>query len=155
MNEIYFKNKKRAALSSLLSAEVELAAYNRYQKILNELELLDFAVTDHPLTLYEDQIAQIKPVSSLELEQHKNRRVTFVGWLVTMRRVETKNKTMMKFITLEDREGLVEAVLFDKAYKKYGHLFKGYGPYVVKGRVQSRLPGEANLLVDIVNVLRL
>ncbi|NOX90723.1 MAG: hypothetical protein GXO77_17115 [Calditrichaeota bacterium] len=63
-----------------------------------------------------------------------------------MRRVETKNKTMMKFITLEDREGLVEAGLFDKAYKQYGHLFKGYGlsgrmtgAYVVKGRVQSRL----------------
>jgi len=89
-----------------------------------------------------------------------------VGWLVTMRRVETKNKTMMKFITLEDREGLVEAVLFDKAYKQYGHLFKGYGPYVVKGRVQSRLlptsrylhfvpTGEANLLVDEVQVLQL
>ncbi len=76
--------------------------------------------------------------------------------------MEAKNKTMMKFITLEDREGLVEAVLFDKAYKKYGHLFKGYGlsgnmtgPYVVKGHVQSRLSGEANLLVDEVQVLRL
>ena len=44
----------------------------------------------------------------------------------------------MKFVTLEDREGLVEAVLFDKAYKQNVHLFKGYrmtGPYVVKGSV--------------------
>ena len=56
-----------------------------------------------------------------------------------MRRVVTKNKTMTKFITLEDREGLVEAVLFEKAYKQFWHLFRGYGPYVVKGRVQSRL----------------
>ncbi len=166
MSEIYFKNKKHAALSAFLSEDVQLPPYNRFQKILNELELLDFAVTDHPLTLYENQIAQIKPVSSQELEKYKNKRVTFVGWLVTMRRVETKNKSMMKFITLEDREGLVEAVLFDKAYKQYGHLFKGYGPYVVKGRVQSRLlpinrdfrfvpTGEANLLVDEVEVLQL
>ncbi len=83
------------------------------------------------------------------------KQLIFVGWLVTMRRVETKNKTMMKFITLEDHQGLVEAVLFDKAYKKYGHLFKGYGPYVVKGRMQSRLPGEANLLVEEVQVLQM
>ncbi|WP_052304187.1 DNA polymerase III subunit alpha [Caldithrix abyssi] len=155
MNEIYFKNKKHVSLSAFLSEDVGLAPYNRFQKIVNELELLDFAVTDHPLALCEDQIARIKPVSSLELERHKNKCVTFVGWLVTMRRVQTKNKTMMKFITLEDREGLVEAVLFEKAYKKYGHLFKGYGPYVVKGRVQSRLPGEANLLVEEVEALPL
>jgi len=155
MNEIYFKNKKQVALSAFLSEDVQLPPYNRYQKILHELELLDFAVTDHPLALYEEQIRRIKPVSSQELERQKNKRVTFVGWLVTMRRVQTKNKTMMKFITLEDRQGLVEAVLFDKAYKQYGHLFKGYGPYVVKGRVQSRLPGEANLIVDEVEVLQL
>jgi len=57
-------------------------------------------------------------------------------------------------------------VLFDRAYKQYGHLFRGYDPYVVKGRVQSRLlptsrdlhfvpTGEANLLVDEVKVLQL
>ncbi|APF20443.1 hypothetical protein Calab_1411 [Caldithrix abyssi DSM 13497] len=51
-------------------------------------------------------------------------------------------------------------------YKQYGHLFKGYGPYVVKGRVQSRLlpinrdlrfapAGEANLLVEEVEVFPL
>ncbi|MHB2148192.1 hypothetical protein ACX8XP_03980 [Calditrichota bacterium LG25] len=57
-------------------------------------------------------------------------------------------------------------VLFDKAYKKYGHLFKDYGPYVVKGRVQSRLlpinrdlhcapTGVVHLLVDEVEFLPL
>ncbi|APF20453.1 hypothetical protein Calab_1400 [Caldithrix abyssi DSM 13497] len=45
---------------------------------------------------------------------------------------------MMKFITLEDRDGLV-AVLFDNAYRHYGHLFNRSGSYVVKGSVQ--LPG--------------
>jgi len=72
---------------------------------------------------------------------------------------------VMEFISLEDREGLVEAVLFEKAYKQFWHLFRGYDPYVVKGRVQSRLlptsrdlhfvpTGEANLLVDEVEVLQ-
>ncbi|MHB2153819.1 OB-fold nucleic acid binding domain-containing protein [Calditrichota bacterium GD2] len=80
--------------------------------------------------------------------------------------METKNKTMMKFITLEDREGLCEAVLFAENCKKYGHLLKSHGPYVVKGRAQSRLlptnrglrfasTGEANLLVDEVEALPL
>jgi DNA polymerase III alpha subunit len=59
----------------------------------------------------------------------------------------------MKFLTLEDRHGLCEAVMFPKAYSQYGHLVKGYGPYVVTGTVQSRLPGEANLLVEEVSVV--
>ncbi|MHB2156496.1 hypothetical protein ACX8XN_19150 [Calditrichota bacterium GD2] len=73
---------------------------------------------------------------------------------------------MMKFITLEDREVLCEAVLFAENCKKYGHLLKSHGPYVVKGRGQSRLlptsrdlrsapTGEAHLLVDGVEVLPL
>jgi DNA polymerase III alpha subunit len=61
----------------------------------------------------------------------------------------------MKFLTLEDRSGLCEAVMFPKAYSQYGHLIKGYGPYLVKGSVQSRLPGEANLLVEELKVVEL
>ena len=56
-------------------------------------------------------------------------------------------------------------MLFDRAYKQYGHLFRGYDPYVVKGRVQSRLlptsrdlhfvpTGEANLFADELQVLQ-
>jgi DNA polymerase III alpha subunit len=59
----------------------------------------------------------------------------------------------MKFLTLEDRYGLCEAVMFPKAYSQYGHLVKGYGPYLVTGTVQSRLPGEANLLVEEISVV--
>jgi DNA polymerase III alpha subunit len=61
----------------------------------------------------------------------------------------------MKFLTLEDRDGLCEAVMFPNAYSQYGHLVKGYGPYSVRGTVQSRLPGEANLLVDELSVITL
>ena len=72
----------------------------------------------------------------------------------------------MQCLAFVEFKGLVEAVLFDKTYKQYGNLFKGYGPYVVKGRVQSCLlptsrnlhfvsTGGANLLVDAVQVLQL
>ena len=119
------------------------------------MEILDFTVSDHPLGLFEDKIEWEKITSSLELESRKGKQIHFVGWLVTSRRVKTQNHEYMKFLTLEDRSGLCEAVMFPKAYSQYGHLIKGYGPYLVKGSVQSRLPGEANLLVEELKVVEL
>ena len=79
--------------------------------------------------------------------------MTVVGWLVTYRRVMTRGGDYMKFITIEDDHGLCEAMLFADTYKRYGHLTTGHGPYRITGRVQSRLPGEANLIVEEVAVI--
>ena len=123
--------------------------------MLNEMEILDFTVTGHPLELFEEKIDREQITSSLELENRKGERIEFVGWLVTSRRVKTQNQQYMKFLTLEDTHGLCEAVMFPNVYSQYGHLVKGYGPYQITGTVQSRLPGEANLLVEKVRLIEL
>jgi DNA polymerase-3 subunit alpha len=61
----------------------------------------------------------------------------------------------MKFLTLEDRHGLFEVVLFSKCYMECGHLVRTHGPYIVSGRVQSRLPGEVNIIADKVELIEL
>lgn len=58
----------------------------------------------------------------------------------------------MKFITFEDRYGLCEAVLFPNVYKQYGHLTNQSAAFIVTGVVQSRVPGEANLIVEVLEV---
>jgi DNA-directed DNA polymerase III PolC len=153
LNKIYFKNKKKKAISEFITAKTNLAPYNRYQKILNEMEMLDFSFTAHPLTLFADILKTQELVSSTQLENYKDKTIKFCGWLVTSRRVNTKNNSYMKFLTLEDYFGLCEAVLFSEAYLKYGHLVRTHGPYVVTGTVQSRLEGEANLIVEKIELV--
>jgi len=153
LNKLFFKNSKKSSIARFLSKEIHLAPFNRYQKIINEMEILDFAVTGHPLTLFEEQIRKLPIISSEELESHQNKTILFCGWLVTTRRVDTANNQFMKFLTLEDRRGMCEAVLFPKAYKKYGHLIRSHGPFLLSGRIQSRLPGEANLIITHLKVL--
>ncbi|NIV03969.1 MAG: hypothetical protein GWN59_04985 [Calditrichae bacterium] len=58
-------------------------------------------------------------------------------------------------MTLEDWYGLCEVVLFPKTYQQYGHLTKTHGPFLIWGLVQSRLPGEVNLIVRKLEVIRL
>ncbi|MEJ2545576.1 MAG: OB-fold nucleic acid binding domain-containing protein, partial [Calditrichaceae bacterium] len=103
--------------------------------------------------IFKDHINWDTIVSSTELEQHKNEVIKFCGWLVTSRRVATSKNQFMKFLTLEDFNGLCEAVLFPKAYIAYGHLITSHGPYIITGRVQSRLPGEANLIAEKLEIV--
>jgi len=154
-NKLYFKHRRKRNLTTSLLQNVQLVPYNKYQRILNEMEILDFTVTDHPLALFEDKIEWNRITSSFELESRKGETIQFVGWLVTSRRVKTKNEEYMKFLTLEDRYGLCEAVMFPAVYNKYGHLVTSYGPYLITGTVQSRLPGEANLLVEKLEAIEL
>ncbi len=154
-NKVFFKNNKRKLVSEFVAGDLQLPPYNAYQRILNELEMLDFAVSGHPLTLFEDHLEQDSFVRSTEIEDHKNETIRFCGWLVTSRRVNTSNNQYMKFLTLEDHHGLCEAVLFSDCYNRYGHLIRTHGPYIITGKIQSRLPGEANLIVEQVELVEL
>jgi len=154
-NRLYFRHNHNRNLTEALLQNVKLIPYNKYQRVLNEMEILDFGVTDHPLVIYEEKIEWRQVTPSFKLEESKGQSIKVVGWTVTTRRVATKNKEYMKFLTLEDRYGLYEAVMFPRVYAKYGHLSQGYGPFLIAGKVQSRLPGEANLLVDELEVIKL
>ena len=154
LNELFFKNNRKVSVAQFLSRTIELQPFNTYQKIINEMEIMDFALSAHPLHLYEDQLSSLPVISSSKLEAYKDKTILFCGWLVTTRRVNTANNQFMKFLTLEDLQGLCEVVLFPRTYLKYGHLIRSHGPFLISGRVQSRLPGEANLIADTVQLLK-
>jgi DNA polymerase III alpha subunit len=58
----------------------------------------------------------------------------------------------MRFLTLEDRTGTVEAVLFPAAYRRFGHLLRGAGPYLLRGRMEDA-HGAPSLTVEEVAVV--
>ncbi len=153
LNKIFFKNKKKKVMTEYVTAELDLPPYTPNQKTLNEMEILDFGVQAHPITLFEDQIDWALITSSSQIEYFKNKTIQICGWLVTSRRVRTNKDQYMKFLTLEDRHGLCEVVLFPETYENFGHLVRTHGPYIITGKVQSRLPGEANLIAERVEIV--
>ncbi|MCB0284468.1 MAG: hypothetical protein KDF60_17925, partial [Calditrichaeota bacterium] len=104
---------------------------------------------------FEEHIDWATIVSSANLEEHRNERIRVCGWLVTSRRVATSSRRYMKFLTLEDRFGLCEVVMFPEVYEQYGHLVRTHGPYIVTGKLQSRLPGEANIIAEKVQLVEM
>lgn len=112
-----------------------LADYDRDQRLGYEQEILEVAVSGHPLDLIERN----GEVWSNELGRTgmRGRRVELLGWLITFRAVGTKNYRNMMFLTLEDQRGVYEAVLFPDAYERYGALVFETRTLRVVGRVED------------------
>jgi DNA-directed DNA polymerase III PolC len=110
-----------------------LADYTRAQRLAYEQEILEVAVSGHPL----DLIARNGETWSDEIERRRGRRVTLLGWVITFRRVGTKNYRNMMFVTLEDQRGVFEAVLFPEAYERCGGLVFETRTLRVTGRVEA------------------
>jgi DNA polymerase III subunit alpha len=112
--------------------------YSPAQRLAYEQELLEVAVSGHPL----DFIPRDGEQWSSELAGKRGRLVRLLGWLITFRRVATKNYRNMMFLTLEDQRGVYEAVLFPEAYERYGGLIFETRLLRVIGRAEA--DGQVN-----------
>lgn len=154
MIKVYFRNGRKSHIARRLTENLSLSPYTLAQRVIAELETLQFAVSAHPLSLFSEIEFDPSIVLSNELEKYKNKDVVVAGWMVTSRRAPTSDGKYIKFATLEDKAGLMEVVLFPDVYEKYGKILKGYGPFRIRGKVQSRVPGEANIIVNSIHKIR-
>jgi len=111
----------------------ELPQYTWQEIEKMELQILN--VDPHHRT---DLVAERRGfVKSSQLARYVNRKVTVSGRVITGKRIRTKKGDYMKFVTLEDTDGLVEVVLFPKVYQRYGAKTVGTPKLMVNGVVRD------------------
>lgn len=137
-----------------------------FEKLFDDEEsVLGVAVRCHPLERFRALLPEKYPIlpngkpnlaaaitDASMLHTRANKQTRLAGWLVTSRRFFTSKKNYMKFLSLEDETDIYEAILFDRAYQKYGHLTLTRGPYVVEGMVREE-EGHFTLHVERVELL--
>lgn len=165
-------NKKRTLLIALLDAVIhiqksrlsqemfslDLSHYEQMlshlddmtveEKLISENDLLSYFVAQHPLEFFPKQINNPSVVKAKDLSRYKNRKVKMIGWLVSAKRIRTRDKQdeqgniregqYMKFMTLEDLTGIYDTVLFPKVYAQVAEQTLSYGPFCVEGIVDER-----------------
>ena len=124
------------------SSKIPWVDYPLEQKLRDELELMELTVEKHPLWIWKRALQQhVKKVGRLihsqELTQYVGKKVKLVGWMLTTRRTKTKLGEIMQFLSCEDLTATYEAVLFPGAYRKFGHLIRSRGPYIIEGQVEN------------------
>jgi DNA-directed DNA polymerase III PolC len=90
--------------------------------------------------------AEASEVRVADLPARAGREATVMGVLFAERRTRTRTGEFMKFISLEDETGVIEAVLLPDAYQRLGGRLTTRGPYRVTGTVEDHF-GALSLIV--------
>lgn len=104
--------------------------------LAGEKETLGWYLSGHPIAQYEAELAQI---ISFPLHQIKPSRdqVTVAGYITTLRHIQTKSGNRMAAITLEDRIGRVELMVFSPLYDSCRPLLVKDQLLIVEGEVSN------------------
>lgn len=109
----------------------------------HEKEALGFYITGHPLARYRETLAdmRIRSVSGLENAGDKED-IQIAGVVSVIKKIKTKGKAeTMAYLTLEDEEGSLEAIVFPELYRSVLGFLKKDEPVVVKGTVDRAEKG--------------
>lgn len=98
---------------------ITTTASTRLDRLRDEMELLGFTVSGHPLELWPDVPWETYcPICDIGL--HANRRVTICGLVIADRFHQQSDGQPMKFLSLCDHTGMLETEMFASAYRRFG-----------------------------------
>ena len=140
----YYNNMKTADQMSvfLVPYDDELHIPNTKDYSIEEKQLLAVQYLSFPLDVHweelfpKDKITN-NHVSSKKLKDHINQFVKVIGIPITVKNIITKQNRQMRFITLEDKEGLIECVIFPNTFEKLKEKSTYQTLYSATGRVQN------------------
>ncbi len=118
-----------------------------------EKSILGFNLFINPLLNHTEYIKKHKLLKPSSItDKHKGIEIRLVAILSRVRKITTKNKQEMAFVTIEDEYVKVNGVLFTAQYAKFkNELLKGE-VYLLKGKIEDR-NNERQIIIN--NLIKL
>lgn len=121
---------------------------NRREMLSWEKELLGVYASEHPLTPYLPDLERVITHSSAELDEtHHLQPVQIAGLVSNVRPHWTQKGNPMGFVTLQDLQGSMEVVVFERTWKTVLDWLQEEMVVVVKGKA-DRGRGDPKILAD-------
>jgi DNA polymerase-3 subunit alpha len=121
------------------------------ERLAREKEALGFFLSGHPLDKLKDVLDGLRTMSTAQLRSSPNGKHSVVGGLVSSVKMTVDRKqSPMAFVTIEDRDGQAEAVLFSDVLAKHKQFVVEDRVLLLEGKASVRNGGEAKLLVSSV-----
>ncbi|MDH3215614.1 MAG: DNA polymerase III subunit alpha [Candidatus Krumholzibacteria bacterium] len=116
-----------------------------------ERESLGFFLSGHPLDRFRDILEIMGTTTTSQLKSSPNGKHVVVGGLISsVKMTFDRKQNAMAFVTIDDRKGQAEAVLFSDILSKHKHLVAEDRVLLLEGKASARNGGEAKLLVSSV-----
>jgi DNA polymerase-3 subunit alpha len=123
------------------------------QKLTWEKELLGLYISGHPLDSHADKLKKATTSISALLKKKFDKNQLIVAHIDIARVIMTKkDSSKMAFLTIQDKSGVAEAVIFPEAFKKIGSLVKEGIVAAMKCSVAER-GDKVTIMIEDIKVL--
>jgi DNA polymerase-3 subunit alpha len=107
-----------------------------HELLSSEHATLGFYISGHPLDKYAGRLKDLKAIELSSMESCKNGQdIVVAAIVVQLRPMRNRQGQSWAILTLQDRTGEIEALVFSEAYQKLAGTLKTATPLLVKGRV--------------------
>jgi DNA polymerase III alpha subunit len=122
--------------------------WSLHEKVDAQLELLGVSITAHPLELIADKLNGTGAVSTVDAVARVGRRVTVARVQQASHRTRTAKGDML-FLSIEDLQGTLDAILFPEVYRQAKTLISSTRPFLLTGIIEMDTErGEPVLRVE-------
>ncbi len=138
----------------------DLQEFPRDELLHMENETAGMYLSGHPMDDYSDFAQLVKADKTGAILKNDGnayrdgQSVTLVGVIARVRSQVTKNGRQMAFVTLEDRHGSIEAVVFPNVYERFGVMLGETSVVVMRGTLNYKEDEEPKLICDTVERAR-
>ena len=127
------------------------------ERLAMEKEITGMYLSGHPLSEYSEAAKLCRAASIGEIleslsegdGQHRdNEAVTLLAIVAALKSKTTRGGDMMAFVTLEDRFGSMEMLVFPKTYSEYAHLLQEGRVLEVRGRISVKEDEDPKVICE-------
>ena len=127
-------------------SKYQVADFSFKEKFLQEYSVLGLNTSTHLMAFLRPNLQARRIANSQELEQSPpGRNVSAAGIVIRPHRPPTKSGRTVVFLTLEDEFGMIDVTIFEKTYRRYGHIVFTEPALIVRGRLEQR--GNAKSII--------
>ncbi len=127
----------------------EIEEWPEHEILTAEYATLGFYISGHPLDKYAGRLADLKATELSSMEGKRNNEdIVVAGIIVQARPMRSRRGSRWTILTLQDRTGVIEALVFPEAFQKLEPILKAATPLLVKGRVAVEDVGTRLIVSD-------
>jgi DNA polymerase-3 subunit alpha len=127
----------------------DVPEWPEHELLAAEYSVLGFYVSGHPLDKYAGRLQEWKAVELSMIEGRRNGEdLTVAGIIVQTRPMRSRQGRRWAILTLQDRTGVIEALIFPEAFGKLEPILKAATPLLVKARVAVEDVGTRLIVSD-------
>ncbi|HEX2777325.1 MAG TPA: DNA polymerase III subunit alpha, partial [Candidatus Acidoferrales bacterium] len=131
------------------SALPEAEDWTEEQLLAGEYATLGFYISGHPMDKYAGRLKDMNAIELSTMEARRNGEdIVVAGIIVQSRPMRSRRGARWAILTLQDRTGVIEALVFPEAFQKLEAILKANTPLLAKGRVAVEDVGTRLIVSD-------